>query len=155
MSRGTLMMLTAASLVIAACRPATPSLSSAILILPAAENVKVGPPLETFDDGVTYDVATDSPEGLVTAVIRHMEGQGWRPRDRSTLNAESPTGAALGWVNIRDTDGSPARMWQGEWQDHKGRLVIYDFRYRTAQVEPGRYRVSVAGMVRRPQGQAQ
>jgi hypothetical protein len=82
---------------------------------------------------LTYELHMEYPAEAVVARIRAtLPPDTWHPLTSDWLNPGNPSGYSHGWSDILDGTQAPSTrvdVWNAEWRDAAGNLVIYSLRY--------------------------
>ena len=91
-------------------------------------------------DQVRYSLKTAYPaEGFVEALNSRLSRDGWTPLKADFMNPDIPTAHVTGWTTMTDHRVQPAaqvHLWNGEWQNQAGDILIYVLTYRYPESGP-------------------
>ena len=91
-------------------------------------------------DQVRYTMETAYPaEGFVEKLNSRMNRDGWTPLKADFVNPELPTAHVIGWVAMTDKRARQhfrVHLWNGEWQNQAGDILVYVLRYRYPETGP-------------------
>jgi len=103
-----------------------------LITLPGAKNVKSSH-LRGMDV-LEYELSAKYPaKELIAQIGTRLKEQGWKPIPYMYLFPKNESSQVRGWTFFNDPPRQPVWMiyeWTGDWQDSKGNLLTYTFRYR-------------------------
>ena len=103
-----------------------------LITLPGATNVKISHVRGM--DVLEYELTAKYPAKELLAQIRsRLNELGWKPIPYIYLFPKNESSQVRGWTFFNDPPRQPIWMiyeWTGDWQDSKGNLLTYTFRYR-------------------------
>ena len=103
-----------------------------LITLPGAKNVKTHH-LRGMDV-VEYELSAKYPaKELIAEIGARLKEQGWKAIPYMYLFPKNESSQVRGWTFFNDPPRQPVWMiyeWTGDWQDSKGNLLTYTFRYR-------------------------
>ncbi len=118
----------AAVLLLSSCElsRSQPTLDAAILIPVTATNIRK---LEVYDGKVMYEIPEGYPGSQFIATVHAtLDKQGWKMRDRDFMDAERALPSEVTWTDVR-ADGRRETVWSEQWQNGKGDIAWYSFKY--------------------------
>jgi hypothetical protein len=91
-------------------------------------------------DQVHYTLKAAYPaEGFVEALNSRLSREGWTPLKADFMNSDVPTAHVTGWKTMMDHRVQPAakvHLWNGEWQNQAGDILVYVLTYRYPESGP-------------------
>ncbi len=106
-----------------------PALDAAILIPVTATNVRK---LEVYDGKVMYEIPEAYPgRRFIDTVHASLEQQGWKRRETDFMDAQKTLPTSVKWEDVV-ADGRRQTTWSEQWQNARGHIAWYTFKYLSA-----------------------
>jgi len=71
-------------------------------------------------------------DDVIQEISKSLKGKGWKPLPYSFLFPKNQSSQTAGWMVFKDPPRYPTSLiyeWAGDWQNSKGDIVSYNFRY--------------------------